>query len=160
MWKTGQKLNLKFRDYLRMHSKVRNEYAALKMKILEDKTSQQKSEKTSFPIYTLRKSAFIKNVIKETGFDRLRVLKCITEDEWNAAQNFRKKHLDQIIDTGSNHEHFVFYRGVEIIGYADIHILSKTEAEVLIFEVADQEDQSVCEFFSRRDKRMDECSWV
>jgi GrpB-like predicted nucleotidyltransferase (UPF0157 family) len=135
-------LNLKFRDYLRTHPDVCAEYAALKMKILEDETSQQKSEKTPFPIYTIRKRNFIDKIIKNTGFDRLRVLKCTTEDEWSAAKNLRKKYSDQIVDTDPNHEHFVFYRGVEIIGYADIHILSKTEAGLSIFEISYRSIQS------------------
>jgi GrpB-like predicted nucleotidyltransferase (UPF0157 family) len=128
-------LNLKFRDYLRAHPDVCEQYTAIKMKILEDETSQQISG--NFPIYTIRKRAFIDNIIKETGFNRLRVLKCVTEDEWNAAENFRKRHPGQIIDTGSNHEHFVLYHGVEIIGYVDIHILSESEAKLAVFENSD-----------------------
>jgi GrpB-like predicted nucleotidyltransferase (UPF0157 family) len=138
-------LNLKFRDYLKRHPDVCDEYAATKEKILQDDASQEKID--DFPVYTLRKRIFIDNIIKNLGFRRLRVLKCATDDEWNAAKNFRKKHPDQIIDTGPNHKHFMLYHGVEIIGYADIHILSKTEAEALIFEVADQVDQSAREFF-------------
>jgi GrpB-like predicted nucleotidyltransferase (UPF0157 family) len=140
-------LNLKFRDYLRRHPDVCDEYAAIKMKILESEDAHQKSARFPFPIYTVRKRKFIDNVLKEAGFDRLRVLKCVTEDEWNAAKNFWKKHPDQIVDACPNHEHFIFYRGVEIIGYADIYILSQTKAEVLIFEVVNQADQGAREFF-------------
>jgi GrpB-like predicted nucleotidyltransferase (UPF0157 family) len=132
-------LNLKFRDYLRTHPDVCNEYAALKMKILESEDAHQKSERSPLPIYTVRKRKFIDNIIKNAGFNRLRVLKCATDEEWNAAKNFRRKYFDQIINTDTNHEHFILYRGVEIIGYADIHILSDTEAKVLIFENTDKE---------------------
>jgi GrpB-like predicted nucleotidyltransferase (UPF0157 family) len=132
-------LNLKFRDYLRAHPDVRDQYAAIKMKILEDEDAHQKSEESPFPIYTIRKRNFIDNIIKETGFNRLRVLKCATENEWNSAENFREKHPGQIIDTGPNHEHFVLYRGVEIIGYADILIVSESKAKLLVFENSDQE---------------------
>jgi hypothetical protein len=107
------------------------------MKILKDETSQQLSG--NFPIYTIRKRNFIDNIIKETGFNRLRVLKCATETEWIAAENFRKKHPTQIIDIGPNHEHFVLYRCVEISGYADIHVISESEAELAVFENSDQE---------------------
>ncbi|MDR1334006.1 MAG: GrpB family protein [Holosporaceae bacterium] len=140
-------LNLKFRNYLRDHPDVRDEYAALKIKILEDEDAHQKSEKSPLPIYTMRKRAFIDNIIKSTGFNRLRVLKCATEDEWDAAKNFRKKYFDRTAvpdpTSGSfdvpNHEHFILYRGVEIIGYADIFITSEAEAELSVFENPDQE---------------------
>jgi GrpB-like predicted nucleotidyltransferase (UPF0157 family) len=77
-------LNLKFRDYLRTHPDVCDEYASLKAKILQDESSQEKID--NFPVYTLRKRSFIDNIIKNIGFNRLRVLKCATEDEWNAAK--------------------------------------------------------------------------
>ncbi|MDR2766034.1 MAG: hypothetical protein LBB63_01040, partial [Holosporaceae bacterium] len=38
----------------------------------------------------------------------------------------------------SNHEHSVLYSGVAIIGYADIFIVSESEAKVEIFENLDQ----------------------
>jgi hypothetical protein len=112
------------------------------MKILEDEDAHQKSEKSQLPIYTIRKRNFIDNIIKNSGFNRLRVLKCATEDEWNAAKKFRKKYFDRLAVTdsipenfnNSNHEHFVLYHGVEIIGYADIFIVSESEAKVEIFE--------------------------
>jgi GrpB-like predicted nucleotidyltransferase (UPF0157 family) len=43
-------LNLKFRDYLQDHPDVRDEYATLKMKILEDEDAHQKSERSPLPI--------------------------------------------------------------------------------------------------------------
>jgi GrpB-like predicted nucleotidyltransferase (UPF0157 family) len=143
-------LNLKFRDYLRDHPDVRDEYAAIKMKILEDEDAHQKSERSPLPIYTVRKRAFIDNIIKNTGFNRLRVLKCATEDEWNLARNFRKKYFDRLAITDSipenfddsNHEHFVLYHGVEIIGYTDIFIVSESEAKVEVFENLDQKATS------------------
>ncbi|MDR1334071.1 MAG: GrpB family protein [Holosporaceae bacterium] len=141
-------LNLKFRDYLRSHPDVRDEYAAIKMKILEDEDAHQKSDKSPFPIYTIRKRAFIDNIIKNTGFNRLRVLKCTTEDEWNAAKKIREKYSPQIMDaTESNHEHFVLYRGIEIIGYADILIISKSKAEISILSVFENSDQESASYF-------------
>jgi GrpB-like predicted nucleotidyltransferase (UPF0157 family) len=132
-------LNLKFRDFLRTYPDVRDEYAALKMKILEDEDAHRKSERSPLPIYTVRKRSFIDSIIKSTGFDRLRVLKCATNGEWNSARNFREKHTNMVIDTSLNHEHFVLYRSVEIIGYADIFIISEFEAKVEVFENLDQE---------------------
>ncbi|MDR1236539.1 MAG: GrpB family protein [Holosporaceae bacterium] len=134
-------LNLKFRDYLRANPAVRDEYAAVKIKILEDESAHQKADGSLFPIYTVRKRKFIDDIIRATGFDRLRVLKCATDNEWDAAEKFRKKYADPIVKNSDDHEHFVLYRGVEIIGYADIHIFSKTEAELSIFETSDEESR-------------------
>ncbi|MDR2107113.1 MAG: GrpB family protein [Holosporaceae bacterium] len=138
-------LNLKFRDYLRAHPEVRDEYAAVKMKILEDEDAHQKSEVSPFPIYTVRKRSFIDNVIKNTGFNRLRVLKCATENERNAAKKFRRRYFDRLGTADPfdenfddpNCEHFMLYRGVEIIGYADIHVAAPSKIETRIFENSD-----------------------
>ncbi|MDR3151608.1 MAG: GrpB family protein [Holosporaceae bacterium] len=139
-------LNLKFRDYLMTHPAARDEYATLKMKILEKTDAHQKSERSLLPIYTIRKRAFIDDAIKRSGFYRLRVLKCATENEWDAAKNFREKYFDRvaIMDPvfenfdNPNHEHFILYRGVEIIGYADIFIVSESEAKLSVFENLDR----------------------
>jgi GrpB-like predicted nucleotidyltransferase (UPF0157 family) len=146
-------LNLKFRDYLRNHPDVCDEYAALKTKILESEDAHQKSARSPLPIYTVRKRSFIDNIIKSTRFNRLRVLKCATENEWDAAKKFRKKYFDRITVPDSisgnfddpNHEHFVLYRGVEIIGYADIRIVSKSKAELSVFE---NSDRKASEYFN------------
>ncbi|MDR3273726.1 MAG: GrpB family protein [Puniceicoccales bacterium] len=143
-------LNLQFRDYLRNHRDVCNEYAALKMKILQDKAAHQRIGKLSFPVYTLRKRNFIDKIIKNIGYNRLRVLKCIAEDEWEAVKIFRRNYFDRFgvsdpingnLD-GPNHEHFLLYRGVEIIGYAHIHVSSKSKAELSILETPTQKDFS------------------
>jgi GrpB-like predicted nucleotidyltransferase (UPF0157 family) len=140
-------LNLKFRDYLLTHPDVCGEYAAIKRKILESEDAHRKSERSPLPIYTVRKRTFIDSIIKSTGFNRPRVLKCATEIEWNTARNFRKKYFYRLAVTDSisenfgdsNHEHFILYYGVEIIGYADIFIVSESEAKVEVFEMKDQE---------------------
>jgi GrpB-like predicted nucleotidyltransferase (UPF0157 family) len=93
-------LNLRFRNYLLNHPDVCDEYAAIKMEILKDKSSQKKIN--GFPLYTIRKREFIDKVIKSTGYDGLRVLKSITEKE---------KRLS---------EQFVLYRGTDLIGYASV----------------------------------------
>ncbi|WP_373470526.1 GrpB family protein [Candidatus Endomicrobiellum cubanum] len=143
-------LNLRFRDYLRTHPRVCDEYAAVKMKILQDEVAQQKVGKLSFPVYTLRKSGFINKIIRDMGYNRLRVLKCTTEAEWNTAKEFRKKYFNRLesvdlIDgelDSLNHEHFLLYKGVEIIGYADLHIISKSKAKLYVLETVDDKEAS------------------
>ncbi|MDR2157865.1 MAG: GrpB family protein [Holosporaceae bacterium] len=140
-------LNLKFRDYFKTHPDARDEYATVKAKILEDEDACQKSERTTLPLYTIRKRSFIDNIIKSAGFNRLRFLKCATNEEWEAAKIFRKKYFDRLAMADPisenfddpNHEHFALYCGVEIIGYADIHIISSSEIEVCVFENLDPE---------------------
>jgi GrpB-like predicted nucleotidyltransferase (UPF0157 family) len=110
-------LNLKFRDYLRTHPNIRDEYAAVKREILKDETSHDKID--GFPLYTIRKRNFIDEVIKNMGYNRLRVLKTLTEEE---------KKLGG---------HFVLYRGTELIGHAsgsseEIYAPDKESAEYLI----------------------------
>jgi GrpB-like predicted nucleotidyltransferase (UPF0157 family) len=94
-------LNLRFRDYLKAHPDVRDEYAALKHEILKDESSQ-KEKSGEFPLYTIRKRDFIDGIIRAMGYDRLRVLKSITAKEKRISEDF------------------VLYRGVDIIGYASV----------------------------------------
>lgn len=149
-------LNLKFRDYLRVNSDACNKYTAIKMQILQDKTSQQEVGKFSFPIYTLRKGKFINNVLKNIGFNRLRILKCLTEDEWKKVKKFHKNYyFDQqkIKDTyhwsfnHQDHEHFILYRGVEIIGYVHIKFLPESNSTFRII-ILKEKDQNLYTYFS------------
>jgi GrpB-like predicted nucleotidyltransferase (UPF0157 family) len=50
-------LNLLFRDYLRAHLDARNEYATLKIKILQDESSQEKTG--ILPAYIIIKRSLI-----------------------------------------------------------------------------------------------------
>lgn len=140
-------LNLKFRDYLRVNSDACNKYAAIKMQILQDETSHQEVGKFAFPIYTLRKGKFIHNVLKKIGFNRLRILKCLTEDEWIVVKKLRNKYFldhQKIEDLyyGSfnhkDHEHLVLYRGVEIVGYAHIQFFQKSKAIIRIITLKEK----------------------
>lgn len=63
-------LNLLFRDYLRNHPEVRNEYVELKSKLLEEKSSYEKNN-SSFTGYNLGKAAFISKVLKSANFNRI-----------------------------------------------------------------------------------------
>lgn len=125
-------LNLAFRNYLREHADVRDEYAVLKKKILEDETAQTRVGKLNFPVYTLRKRKFIDEVLKKIGFNRLRVVKCLTEDERNYAGIFLESAFDD-----ETHEHFILYRGVEIIGCADIYLAENFRYRVAVDDFPD-----------------------
>jgi GrpB-like predicted nucleotidyltransferase (UPF0157 family) len=138
-------LNLKFRDYLRAHSDVRDQYATIKYEILADETCQRRVGQ--FPAYTLRKSTFIGDVVGKMGFARARVLRCTTEDEWNAVKDLRRRHFpagdetlasDCWIFDHPEHEHFVLCEGSEIAGYA--HIRLNPESSQATLCVAPEEE--------------------
>lgn len=129
-------LNLRFRDYLREHIDTREAYAQLKEDLLKDPTSQHIPNE--FPLYTLRKGPFIESVLRQMGYNRLRVLKANTEEQWSKVAEFRAKAEVKTDPLREQHEHFVLYRGVDMIGYADIALEALAAADV--FEVEDPVD--------------------
>ncbi len=121
-------LNLTFRNFLRQSSKVREAYAALKEGLLTKKSSFE-VKNSSFSGYNLGKDTFIKEVLKQAGFQHLRMLKCTHHAEWESVKTLRQKEFfdkheiqDPYTWTFDHpcHVHLVFYKGVEIIGYAHL----------------------------------------
>ena len=146
-------LNLRFRDFLRQNDNVKNEYADLKRKILsnpDNATDRIQIGTVQFPKYTLLKRNFINNVLRQIGINRLRVLKCLADEEQQSAKKFAKIHAQKThnIDSSSidfsdtNYEHFMLYKGVDITGYAKIQIAPT--ADIAFIEVENQQDE---EFF-------------
>ena len=76
-------LQLKFRDYLRMHPEDRMAYQNLKLTLIQDPKNFEKKE-GRFVNYTLRKNEFIKEVLRKSGFDRVMVNFCMHDAEWDA----------------------------------------------------------------------------
>lgn len=139
-------LTLLFRDYLRKNDDVRDEYAFLKEQILKDPDASSKNG-SIFPSYTLKKNGFILNVLKESGFNRLRFVKCTHYEEMHTAKNFRQKYFFDKVSiedpylwtfNHSEHVHFIFYQGVKIIGYAHIQLWPNRRAAMRII-VIDEE---------------------
>ncbi|OJV16117.1 MAG: GNAT family N-acetyltransferase [Alphaproteobacteria bacterium 33-17] len=136
-------LNLMFRDYLRSNTEKRDTYANLKQDILRDESSFIK-ESTKFVNYTLYKGNFIRSILKEAGFNRLRILKCSDETEWKAAKYFRDTYffcpygIEDPYTWTFNHEkhaHLVLYQGTEIIGYAHIQFWPDKRAAMRIIVI-------------------------
>ena len=136
-------LNLTFRDYLRKHPEVRDEYGALKLDLLEKKSSFEKKD-SMFTGYNLGKDAFIGSVLKRAGFNHLRFVICTHFDEWIAAKALRKRYFFDKVSisdpyewtlTHPEHVHFILYKGVEIIGYAHIQLWSQLRAAIRIIIV-------------------------
>lgn len=131
-------LNLLFRDTLRKDDKLRDEYAATKLKILQDPDAHKREEMLSIPVYTVRKRDFIDNVLNRVGFNRIRVMKCLTDRERDFANKVRRMANCQDDLETADYEHFMLYRGTSIIGYAGIKL--KPEVSVEIFSIIDGKD--------------------
>jgi len=136
-------LNLCFRDYLRNHPNKLDDYARLKEELIQDESSFTK-ENSPFTNYTLRKGDFIRGVLKEAGFNIVRMLKCNEDTEWAAAKHFRSTYffgphdIDDPYTWTFNHEehaHLVLYQGIEIIGYAHIQFWPDKRAAIRIIVV-------------------------
>lgn len=134
-------LNLVFRNYLRAHPEIREEYAHLKERLLRDKSSFEKKN-SIFTGYNLGKDAFIRHVLKKSGFDRIRLMKCTHYNEWASVKRIRelyflghgaRKDPYRELLQNPDHTHLVFYQGVEIIGYAHVQFLQNQKAYLHIF---------------------------
>jgi GrpB-like predicted nucleotidyltransferase (UPF0157 family) len=153
-------LNLCFRDYLRAYPKTKEAYALLKLDLLQDESSYIK-ENTAFTNYTLRKGDFIRSVLKEAGFNRIRILKCNDETEWKVAKDLRNKHFSTLYGMQTHiagtfhhldHTHLVLYHGVEIIGYAHIQLWLAHQAAAIICMVAIDRSNQNAEFLTLIEK--------
>lgn len=136
-------LNLLFRDYLQSHPEVKEEYAALKNALLKDESAYEK-RKASFTGYNLGKDAFIRKVLKASGFARIRMVKCTHLAEWEAAKAFRQTFFftpagiqDPYTWTFDHpeHLHLILYQGVEIAGYLHVQLWPEHRAALRILVV-------------------------
>ena len=136
-------LNLLFRDYLCKNSNARNEYALLKQKLAQEFTHQKKN--SIVKEYTIGKNNFIQNILKKSGFDKLRFVLCTHTAEWDAAKHFRDSCFSfvhhEIEDpytwmfNDEEHAHLILYQGTEIIGYTNIHFWINQEAAIRIIVI-------------------------
>lgn len=115
-------LNIMFRDYLRRHEEARNEYAALKVGLLKEESSFQK-DGSMFSGYNLGKDAFIRRVLEEADFNRIRFLKCTHHAEWEAVRKLSPEYFvgDFPFDN-KEHLHFILCQAMKVIGYAHVSL--------------------------------------
>lgn len=141
-------LNLRFRDFLRKNDAVRDEYASVKATLLQDETSFEKKKGQRFSGYNLGKDEFISQALKKAGFDRLRFLKCTHHNEWKAARDLRQKYFFGLASLDDpytwtfdhkDHEHFVLYKGMDIIGYAHVQFWPEDRAAIRILVIDEAE---------------------
>lgn len=133
-------LNLCFRDYLRNYPNRRDDYARLKKELIQNESSFNK-ENSAFTNYTLRKGGFIREVLREAGFNGIRILKCNDDTEWAAAKHFRDTYffgphgIEDPYTWTFNHEehaHLVLYQGADIVAYAHIQFWLGSRAAIRI----------------------------
>lgn len=127
-------LNLIFRDFLRNNQRACEIYAALKRELLLDDSAFERGQ-TGFCHYTLRKGDFIRSVLDQAGFKRVRMLKCNDETEFNAAKALRKLYPFKDGDAGiiqhdPAYENLLLYEGTHVIGYANLHLLDEQRASL------------------------------
>lgn len=140
-------LNLLFRDYLRENVQARDQYAALKYKLLEDDASHKK-DGAMYRGYTLGKHDLIQDILNKSGFKRLRFVICTHYTEWSAAKQFRNKYFfepNKIEDPYTwtfdhkDHKHFILYQGVNIVGYAHVQLWPENRAALRIIVIDEKE---------------------
>jgi GrpB-like predicted nucleotidyltransferase (UPF0157 family) len=113
-------LNLTFRDYLREHSSVRDQYAALKEALLLDTMSSEIQEDGYFRGYTLGKYTFIQKVLNDAGFVTSRFLRCTHPLEKAETKRLLKEAAGgqptKGVGAAAQDQQWVLYRGTVIIG--------------------------------------------
>ena len=124
---------LLFRDYLNTHEDVRQEYSELKLKI--QKLLETAGNEHFLNEYTLAKNDFITSVLRKAGFKSycMRLVSHYTEQNYER-QVFSEFHEQDI--------RVIFYKGADIIGYANADANSK---QINFFEVSEN-----AEYFKNR----------
>lgn len=151
-------LNLMFRNYLRVHKQARQEYEALKYRLIaqEDK---HKRLVPYFSEYNRSKDGFIKNILNHAGFNEVCFRLCLHYDEWEAARDFRQKYFFDKVPVADpytwtfeheDHAHFVLYKGTRIVGYAHLQLWKDQRAALRIIVIDEgQRGQGLGEHFLR-----------
>lgn len=136
-------LNILFRDYLRKHPEACIEYENLKFSLLSQESSHERKN-AFFKGYNLGKDAFIKKILKQTGFNGLCMRFCTHYDEWEAARTLRQRYFFDKISIADpytwtfdhkDHVHFVLYQGPDIIGYLQIQLWPAQRAALRIIVI-------------------------
>lgn len=124
---------LLFRDYMNTHENARKEYSDLKLKI--QKLLNTTGNEHFLNEYTLAKNDFITSVLRKAGFNGycMRLVSHYTE------QDYEKNVFPQFSE---NDIRVIFYKGAEIIGYANADTETK---QIRFFRVSEN-----IEYFKNR----------
>lgn len=126
---------LKFRDWMRSHATDAKNYAKLKKELAQ-----------KFPHDILQycngKDAFVASIDVKDGFEGWRIVKALTDREWDAVRLLRQKYFFKSKEdpytwtfTHQDHVHFVFYKNAEIIGYTHLQLWPENRAALRIIVI-------------------------
>lgn len=128
----------RFRDWMCSHPEDAQAYADLKLR-LADQYAEERLK------YTMGKENFIAAIDKKTGFDGLRIVKVLTDREWEAYHRIRKEQIFDLMKVTYDPQHPVFqdksqvhlvlYKGSEIVGVAQLQFLTETEVALRPFAI-------------------------
>lgn len=126
---------LKFRDWMRSHTSDAESYGKLKLEL---------AKKFPYDIlqYCNGKDTFVANIDAKDGFDGWRIVKALTDREWDAVRLLRQKYFFKSKEdpytwtfTHKDHVHFVFYKNAEIIGYTHLQLWPENRAALRIIVI-------------------------
>ncbi|HEX2549752.1 MAG TPA: bifunctional GrpB family protein/GNAT family N-acetyltransferase [Gammaproteobacteria bacterium] len=129
--------HIQFRDWMRTHPDDKEAYQKIKINL----ALQYPNDILS---YVTGKDAFVARIDTKIGFDGIRVVHALKDDEWDKVRYFRQKYIfDRIaIDdpytssfTDKNHAHLILYKGVKIAGYANIQFWPEERAILRILVI-------------------------
>jgi len=124
--------HLKFRNWMRNNPEDRDAYASLKEKLAE----RYANDRTS---YCFGKDEFVANIDEKAGWHGIRIVKALTENEWNTLKIIREKYFyenHKKFDPYKNlfndpvHVHLVVLKKTDIIGYAHIQLYPDSRAVI------------------------------
>lgn len=127
---------LLFRDYMNTHEEARRSYSELKLKIKDLLDSA--GNEHFLNEYTLAKNDFITSILKKAGFKGL----CMRLVSHYAEKDYEKKIYKNFKEDDIR---VIFYKGSEIIGYANA---DKSTRKINVFEVNEN-----AEYFKDRFER-------
>lgn len=112
-----------FRDYLRSHPKIRDQYGQLKQELA-------KKFPNDIYQYVIGKEAFVQSIDRISGYHGNRMVQAMSTSEWDAYHRIREQEIfsrsSVVYDrnhptiTGKQHKHFVFFHDVDIVGVLHI----------------------------------------
>lgn len=142
--------HLKFRDWMRENENDRKAYEELKINLAV-------KYPTDLFKYCLGKDDFVLEIDKKTGYSGWKIVKALTHREWASLNAFRssfyKSDPDPFLWTfiHRDHIHFIFYKDLEIIGYAHLHLLSDNKAILRLLTIAERfQNQGHGSFFLKQ----------
>lgn len=121
---------LKFRDWMRSHPLDAQAYSDLKNELAIQFVNERLH-------YTMGKENFVASIDSKTGFAGCRIVKVLTDREWEAYHRIRKQEIFDLMGveydinhpglTDKSRDNLVLYKGSAIVGVAQLEYLDANE---------------------------------